>query len=165
MIDWYEIENERSDAYSICAKYGYFGVSLFSTLSNVCDLIMTANKFHKYILEYYYKIYSKPDKEKSKKLIEFVENLPDLKVMREIFYKMMVTEKEYVTIKIVLDIYEHYFTNHESFQNKKFLKEYIPTAILFYEMLTDENMINIYDDLEKSPKEITDIISKFSIFN
>ena len=163
MIDWYEIENERTDAYSICSKYGYFGVSLFSTLSNVSDLVMTANKFHKYILEYYYKLYSKLEKEHSKKLNTFIESLPDLNIMRDIIYKMMVTEKEYVTIKIVLDIYEHYFTNYESFHNKKFLKEFLPTANLFYTILNDEDVHNIFDAIQRLPKEILEIMSKSNI--
>lgn len=103
------------------------------------------------------------EKENSKKLNTFIESLPDLTIMRDIIYKLMITEKEYVTIKIVLDIYEHYYTNYESFTNKKLLKEFLPTANLFYSILSDEDVKNIFDSIQKLPKEMSEIMSKFDI--
>jgi hypothetical protein len=159
LIDWFEIENEKSCAYSIYDKYGYFGVSLFSSFSKIPDLKLNVNKFHKNLLEYYQKISVKSCKERNSKLNEFINSLPDLILMKGIFENLIITKKEIVTVKIVLDIYEHYFTNFESFSNKRFLKEYIPAACLFYSTLSDEDVLDIYDTIN-STKEIWEIISK-----
>lgn len=160
LIDWCEIENEKSYAYTFYDKYGYFGVSLFSSLSKIAELNMNANKFHKNILEYYCKISAKPYKERSSKLNEFMVNLPELTLMKGIFANQIITKKEISTVKIVLDIYEHYFTNFESFSNKKFFKEYLPTTCLFYSMLSDEDVMNIYNVIN-STSGLSEIMSNF----
>jgi hypothetical protein len=160
-IDWQEIENEKSDAYSIYDKYGYFGVSVFSTLSNVPNLKLTKLKFVKNIVDYYYKLFSKfqtnNDGTVVIKLAEFIDNLPDLYKMRQMFYQGLISRKEITTMKVILDLYEHYYMNFDA--SCKLLNDYLPTAVLFYSTLSDEDLAFIQEKLSQM-KEVYEVISK-----
>ncbi len=61
-----------------------------------------------------------------------------------------------VPIKVILDIYEHYYIKYDyptyevSFRLKikNLCNSYIPTAILFYTSLSDESIKLIYEKLK-----------------
>lgn len=112
-IDWGEVENDKSSAYNIYNKYGYFGVAVFSSLSNVNKLKISVRRYISNIVEYYYECYHKNSPESLTSLREFIENLPQLDLFRQVIYKRLVSKNELVLMKIVLDIYESYYYKYD----------------------------------------------------
>jgi hypothetical protein len=142
-------------------------VSLFTTLSKISKLKLTTSKFYKNIVEYYLNIY---EKEKSgeknnqaqqaltqninsiskNNLVQFenfIKGLPGLSIIRKILNENLLLEKEIIIMKIILDIYEHYFTRYDYPLYQKLLDEYIPTAMEFYSILLEDEIFLIYDKL------------------
>ena len=161
-IDWGEVENEKSDAYQICEKFGYFGVSIFSSLLKLPKLKLSSQKFLKTIVEYYSKLFEKYEKknETLKQIEEFISNLPKLNQIKQVIYQRILTKKEITGMKIILDLYEHFYDNfdHPCYENLK--SEFIPTALLFYSSLSDEDITYIYEKINDSMKETSNILSK-----
>lgn len=172
-IDWGEIENEKSHAYQIWDKFGYFGVSVFSSLSNLSSLILSPKTFPSKIVDYYWQLFDKytqsgiNNNKKSGEVIsqieEFISNLPKLELIREVIYQRLITRKELTCLKIVLDIYQNYYNNFDHPLYNNLTYEFIPTALLFYSTLPDEDTIYIYEKLtQASMKETYKLLSKIT---
>ena len=164
-IDWQEIENEKSEAYQICDRFGYFGVSLFSTLSKVKILHLTSKKFLKSIVEFYSKLLENYELahsyESLNNISSFIANLPNLKLLKKVLCQKMITKKELICLKLILDLYEHYFTKFDRPFYIKLQDEFIPTAFLFYSSLSEEDILYIHEKLNAPAlAEILDVLSK-----
>ena len=175
-IDWAEIENEKSSAYAIWDKYGYFGVAIFTTLSKIPKLKLSASKFYKNIIDYYISIFKielnlekngeiqlRNSMNKLELIENFIKSLPDLSLIRKIIHEKMLMEKEIITIKIILDIYGNYFTRYDYPLYQNLLEEYIPTALQFYSSLSEEEIATIYDNLVQT-NQASELKSKIHIY-
>lgn len=60
---------------------------------------------------------------------------------------MIASKKDLVPIKVVLDIYEHYYKNYDGPLYTRLLKEYIPVAKRFYTRLTLAEIAYIMENL------------------
>ena len=60
-------------------------------------------------MEFYVKNYDANNLKEFNNRTEFIENLPSLNSMYQII-EIKLLKKEYVAFKIVLDIYEHFYT-------------------------------------------------------
>jgi hypothetical protein len=84
--------------------------------------------------------------------------------LRQVIYQRLLSKKELICVKVVLDIYEHYYIKFDGPLYKNLLSEYIPTALLFYSTLPDEDLLYIYEKLSKDMTKINDILSNNFIF-
>ena len=126
-------------------KYGYIGIALYHCLSELKILKITPDKFHKNIIEFYSKNIEKNTNDTIITAKNFVECLPDLKLIREIIQTNNITKKELITFKMILDIYEHFYKKFDGPLYSKLLVEYIPTASNFYSNLSEDNIKYLYD--------------------
>ncbi len=69
----------------------------------------------------------------------------------------MISRKELVILKIILDLYAHYLIKFDLPDYKILLQEYIPTASLFYSNLSYEDSKHIFTTIN-SNKEISEIL-------
>ena len=104
--------------------------------------------------------------ESFKKIESLINNLPALDKIKNILFRRLISNKELIPIKLVLDLYEHYYKNFDApLYNvfiiiiKTLLNEYIPLASMFYTNLSDEDLTSIYEKIV-SEKEIYEILSK-----
>jgi hypothetical protein len=125
---------------------------------------MTIEKFNKNILDFYYKNTEKNSPESLHQIEQFITLLPPLSKIREILLMELTLKKELVTIKVVLDIYEHYYKRYDCPLYEAFLSEFIPTALLFYAGLSDEDIRYVYNTVIDI-KDVSDLLCKLSSFN
>jgi hypothetical protein len=116
-------------------------------LSELKILKITPDKFHKNIIEFYCKNVEKNTNDTIITAKNFVEFLPDLKLIREIIKANNITKKELFTFKIILDIYEHFYKKFDGPLYDNLLFEYLPTATFFYSNLSEDNVKYLYDCL------------------
>lgn len=84
--------------------------------------------------------------------------MPSLQKLNFIIKQDLVTsKKDLVPIKLILDIYEHYYKTNDGPLYVKLIKEYIPIATKFYSKLSQTDISFIIDSLAS---EITLILSK-----
>lgn len=104
-IDWKEVENDESHAYDIFDKYGYLGVTLFSTLNKQdIGLDLTPKKFITQLVEYFAKNIND-----HKRIKFFMERIPSLKSLADIESMDLLSFKDIWIFKLLLDLYEIYF--------------------------------------------------------
>lgn len=164
-IDWKEVENYNKNYYDIYDTYGYFGIATFSLLSKVKGLALKFNDYIYSVLTYYYISYIKKDYSTIK---EIYDNLPPLNKILFILRKGMVSKKEVVIMKIVLDLYEKIiFDNKTDFLfNKKedVMKTYIQCANIFYiQLLKEEDEMFIYEIISSEMKRTYEILQRMRI--
>ncbi len=157
-IDWQEVENEESDTYEIFENYSYFGVSLYLGLQNIKTLVIK-HDFLKSVIDYYYKNITSNTYEGYIKVYEFISNLPDLEGINKIVMERLVNKKDLLSIKVILDIYEHYYDHFDYPLYNNLLDKYIPVASNFYSFLSDEELKLVEDKLN-ARKEACDLIKK-----
>jgi hypothetical protein len=95
-----------------------------------------------------------------------VEKLPKLSKIREIISGNMVyrkvnflSSKELFLIKLVLDFYEAYLRTFDCPLFNNLINELIPTALLFYSVLSDEEVELIYETFQTC-RDIFKMMSK-----
>jgi hypothetical protein len=146
LIDWKEVENDESEAYEIFEKFGYFGVSCFTTLSKH-NHIKFSDKIFKNILEFYIKNFESNSPESLKNIENFIHDLPSLEQIQRIIFLRLISNKELIPIKLVLDLFEHYFIHFDNPLYRCLIKQYIPIATSFYQSLSDEDLSYMYEKL------------------
>jgi len=156
-IDWKDIENDESEAYEICDKYGLFGVSLFYRLTNNLKLKLKLENFVKEMIDSYIKHLDKGNIDNIKALENYINNLPKLEEIRVIIIKRLISHKELISIKIILDIYENFLKQYDYPLYDIYLNEFIPTALLFYSNLTEEDTKIIFDKI-KNEKDVYELL-------
>lgn len=164
-IDWQEIENEKSEAFSILERYGNLGVSVFCELSKNNNVKFWKKNFENQIISYFYKILKEYSSNKSMenydKILLFIASLPNLFEIKKIIEEGMFTTKELLLFKIILDIYQYFLLKFDYPFYSKLLQEYIPTAFVFYNSLNNENIKLIYDKKDNLNIEDDKIIGLF----
>ena len=137
-------------------KYGHVGVSLYHTLSKIKTLRLVEEKFLKIILDFYIRNYNKNTSDSLYSLKQMIENMPTLDSLYKLLSSEQIEKKELIVIKLILDIYEHYFKkfDHPLFCN--LINEYVPTASLFYSLLTDNDISLLNNYIKK--KDMSEIL-------
>jgi hypothetical protein len=127
----------------ILEKWGYIAVSIYNSMAKIKNLKLTNDKYLKNLIEYYIKHISKNNFDGLNGVRLFLECLPSLKNLYKIIYFGWISKREYIIVKIILDIYEHYYKNYDFPIYTKLVSEYIPTAMLFYTNLNDNELKEI----------------------
>ena len=142
-IDWSEIENGASENYEIFCNYGYFGAFLTTSLSSVINLKLRNSSFLYSIVIYFMSLMTT---NKSIEITSFIQKLPKLSSINNIIENHFYSKKDLLPIKVVLDIYERYYTFYDEISIH--LKEdYLPVCKLFYSCLNEEDIKNIYESI------------------
>ena len=142
-IDWSEIENGASENYEIFCNYGYFGAFLTTSLSSVINLKLRNSSFLYSIVIYFMSLMTT---NKSIEITSFIQKLPKLSSIKYIIENHFYSKKDLLPIKVVLDIYERYYTFYDEISIH--LKEdYLPVCKLFYSCLNEEDIKNIYESI------------------
>ena len=79
----------------------------------------------------------------------FINSLPDISKMKEIISKQYFSSKDLLPMKLVLDIYMHYFNLNDLPLLNKLSKEIIPLQIMFYNSLSEVQINLIYNIINK----------------
>ena len=78
---------------------------------------------------------------------------PKIKIIGDLIQSELIMRKEFVIVKIMLDIIIHYYSNYDLYNmNEFFDKELIPTALMFYSMLTDQDVKFVYEKINRTLK-------------
>ena len=79
-------------------------------------------------------------------ITSFIQKLPKLSSIKYIIENHFYSKKDLLPIKVVLDIYERYYTFYDEISIH--LKEdYLPVCKLFYSCLNEEDIKNIYESI------------------
>ena len=164
-IDWKEVESCENNYYEIYDVYGCFGIATFTLLGNVNHLTLKYNDYIYSVLNFFFNSFTNQDYNNIKSLYE---HLPKLKKVKFILSKGMISRKEIVIMKIVLDLYEKYIfelNNDLIFSdNEDKMKEYIDTAKIFYtQTLNEEDIKFIHEIITHEMKRTYDILKKMKV--
>lgn len=110
---------------------------------------LTDDKLLKNILDFYIKNYNRDTSESLYALRIMFENMPSLDSMYRLVSSRLFEKKELIVIKIILDIYEHYFKKYDYPLYHNLINEFIPTACLFYTILTDSDISHLNNIIKK----------------
>ncbi len=159
-IDWAEIENYEDNYYNIFVNYGYFGIALLTSLVKVENLTINYDDFFYSILSFYNDCIKK---KKIDDLNNFYNHLPKLEKIKEIVFAKKIHKKEFIPLKIILDIYENYLLqdNFNFINNKDIIIQFLKISEFFYKRITSDvdilDMYNKLKDMEKTSKIIMEM--------
>jgi hypothetical protein len=140
-------------------KYGYIGVALFNSLSTIKNLKIQVDKFLKCIVDFYYRNFEKNTGDSIFIIKKIIKALPKLPVLYSILNMKLISRKEMLPFKVIIDIYAHYLTKYDLPEFKVFQNEYIPVAMLFYSNLTYDDIKYLYNSLNSNEnRELYDIL-------
>lgn len=107
-INWEQVENDKLSYYSILNKFGYFGVSLYTSLIDY-DKKLTIENFITNVVEIIYRIFKK---NKKKEIENFIKILPSLNNIKFLINQKMILFKELPAFIIIFKVYELYLTKY-----------------------------------------------------
>ena len=142
-INWKKIEANEQGYYKVFARYGYFGVAIYSAFKEIYPNLNVDNMLFSlasFVSEY---IFSKEIKSESvqKAIKNFFEKIPDLEKISELLKNKMLLLKELSVIFLVLKIYEIYFLKNQKYDELKLTLKYI---YLIGNYVTEEEFKDIY---------------------
>lgn len=155
-IDWNEIENGNKDSFEIFTNYGYFGSALKTSLSSFNGLKITSSNLLVSVFAYFSSLilYNKTDQ-----IMNFMRALPKLKNIKYIIDNSLFSKRDLLPIKIVLDIYEKYFSLYDAPLSNHMKNNYLPVCKLFYFSLGNEDIKYLFEQIVNN-KKLYQIISK-----
>lgn len=160
-IDWNDIENGNKDSFEIFTYYGYFGSALKTSLSSFNGIKITSSNLLVSILAYFSSIILN---NKADQVMNFMKALPKLKSIKYIIENKLFSKRDLTSIKIVLDIYEKYFSIYDGPLSNNMKNDYLPVCKLFYFSLSNEDIKYLFEQIVNN-KKLYQIISKFFYLN
>ena len=156
-IDWAEIENYEENYYNIFINYGYFGMAILTSLIKVENLTINYDDFFYSILTFYQ---NSVKKKKIDDLNNFFKYLPKLEEIKKIVFSKKIHKKEFIPLKITLDIYENYLLQDSySFINNKDIILFLEISEYFYKKITrDEDTFEMFNSLINEMEKTSNII-------
>ena len=156
-IDWAEIENYEENNYNIFVKYGYFGMAILTSLIKVDNLTINYDDFFYSILSFYNDCIKK---KKIDDLNNFYNHLPKLEKIKEIIFAKKIHKKEFIPVKIILDIYENYLLQDNfNFIINQDIILFLEISEFFYKRITsDEDTLDMYNTLTKDMEKTSNIM-------
>ena len=156
-IDWAQIENYEENYYNIFVNYGYFGIALLTSLIKVENLTINYDDFFYSILTFYQ---NSVKKKKIDDLNNFFKYLPKLEEIKKNVFSKKIHKKEFIPLKITLDIYENYLLQDSySFINNKDIILFLEISEYFYKKITrDEDTFEMFNSLINEMEKTSNII-------
>ena len=159
-IDWAEIENYEENYYNIFINYGYFGISILSSLVKIDNLNVNFDNFLFSVISFYF---NSVKNNKFDDLNNFFNHLPKLEQIKKIIFSKKIHKKELLPIKIILDIYENYLLQDPlGFRNNQDIILFLQISEFFYKKITNEidtyEMFNtLINEMEKTSNIILEM--------
>ena len=159
-IDWAEIENYEENYYNIFINYGYFGISILSSLVKIDNLNVNFDNFLFSVINFYF---NSVKNNKFDDLNNFFNHLPKLEQIKKIIFSKKIHKKELLPIKIILDIYENYLLQDPlGFRNNQDIILFLQISEFFYKKITSEidtyEMFNtLINEMEKTSNIILEM--------
>ena len=159
-IDWAEIENYEENYYNIFINYGYFGISILSSLVKIDNLNVNFDNFLFSVINFYF---NSVKNNKFDDLNNFFNHLPKLEKIKEIIFAKKIHKKEFIPVKIILDIYENYLLQDPlGFRNNQDIILFLQISEFFYKKITSEidtyEMFNtLINEMEKTSNIILEM--------
>ena len=159
-IDWAEIENYEENYYNIFINYGYFGISILSSLVKIDNLNLNFDNFLFSVISFYF---NSVKNNKFDDLNNFFNHLPKLEQIKKIIFSKKIHKKELLPIKIILDIYENYLLQDPlGFRNNQDIILFLQISEFFYKKITSEidtyEMFNtLINEMEKTSNIILEM--------
>ena len=159
-IDWAEIENYEENYYNIFINYGYFGISILSSLVKIDNLNVNFDNFLFSVISFYF---NSVKNNKFDDLNNFFNHLPKLEQIKKIIFSKKIHKKELLPIKIILDIYENYLLQDPlGFRNNQDIILFLQISEFFYKKITSEidtyEMFNtLINEMEKTSNIILEM--------
>ena len=159
-IDWAEIENYEENYYNIFINYGYFGISILSSLVKIDNLNLNFDNFLFSFISFYF---NSVKNNKFDDLNNFFNHLPKLEQIKKIIFSKKIHKKELLPVKIILDIYENYLLQDPlGFRNNQDIILFLQISEFFYKKITSEidtyEMFNtLINEMEKTSNIILEM--------
>ncbi len=159
-IDWAEIENYEENYYNIFINYGYFGISILSSLVKIDNLNVNFDNFLFSVISFYF---NSVKNNKFDDLNNFFNHLPKLEQIKKIIFSKKIHKKELLPVKIILDIYENYLLQDPlGFRNNQDIILFLQISEFFYKKITSEidtyEMFNtLINEMEKKSNIILEM--------
>ena len=159
-IDWAEIENYEENYYNIFINYGYFGISILSSLVKIDNLNVNFDNFLFSVINFYF---NSVKNNKFDDLNNFFNHLPKLEQIKKIIFSKKIHKKELLPVKIILDIYENYLLQDPlGFRNNQDIILFLQISEFFYKKITSEidtyEMFNtLINEMEKTSNIILEM--------
>jgi hypothetical protein len=144
-IDWPLVEDLKSDAFPVFQNYGYLGISLFTCISNNKSIFQSSDKFMACTVDYYLVQFNKSYLQAE----NFIKSLPNLNSLSILLEKGLLSQKEKICFKVILDIYFHFYNNY-CLGSPPSLDSPLPLIIRFYKSLNYEDANHIFDQIKSS---------------
>jgi hypothetical protein len=123
------------------------------------NLKINAAKFLYSIVDFYYNNFERGTSDSLFIIKKMIMALPKLPVLFKILKMKLFSKKEILTIKVILDIYEHYFKTYDLPGYNIYQQEYIPVAYFFYSNLSKEDINQLSNSFKSNKnKELQDIL-------
>jgi hypothetical protein len=122
-------------------SFGFIGVYILEHIQNdIKDLKINPEKLLENILKFYFDNFNDSNIKNNDKLIK---TFPNLYSVNKLIYSNLITKKEFILVKILLDIYYHFYNNTKSNISNTNILEVIDTMLLLYKIIDDENFKTI----------------------
>lgn len=135
-INWYNIENDKKNYFSVLEKYGYIGVAIYTSIDSEVNIRMNNEKLLSSLLDSFSLFMDNAFLDNQ--LLSFINCLPSIKVIKSIITNKNFQRKEIAVFIILLLIYEKYYNKFEQPLYTSFIKEVISSQIALYNNVTDE---------------------------
>ena len=143
-INWKKVEANEQGYYRVFARFGYFGVAIYSAFKEMYPNLNVNNilfSLASVVSEY---LFSKEVESEAiqKNIKNFFEKVPDLQKISELLKKKILLSKEIPIIFLVLKIYEIYFLKNQKYDE---LKKVLHYMYLIGNYLTEEEFKDMYN--------------------
>ena len=144
-INWKKVEANAEGYYKVLARFGYFGVAVYSAFKEKTPNLNVDNMLYslaQVVSEYFF---SKDVNSESiqKAIKNYFENIPDLEKILELLKKKILLLKEVPVINLVLKIYEVYFLKNQKYDE---LKKVLQCMFLIGNYVTEEEFKEMYNN-------------------
>ena len=142
-INWKKVETNEEGYYRVFARFGYFGVSIYSIFKEITPNLNADNILYSLALVVSEYFFSKEIKSESiqKAIKSYFEKIPDLEKILELLKKKILLLKEVPIIFLILKIYEVYFLRNQKYEE---LKKVLQCMFLIESYITEEEFKEIY---------------------
>lgn len=146
----------------ILENHGYIAVYVYNKLLNhSTNFKCSIESFIQGFVDIYALSYKKTDESIQSEQAKIIKTiLPCIKVLHELIVNDMILKKEIVFIKVLLDIYEHYYMKYDRYDAETILNYLFPACLAFYSKLDDKDIETVNNKI-KAIKILNPYFRKF----
>lgn len=146
----------------ILEAYGYMAVYVYNQLYSFYDNITwEPDSFLKKIIELYFTAcYKNNAKLTQYKILNVF--FPNIKIIHHLICSDTFAKKEIFFIKLLLDIYNHYYYHYDRYNTDMIINHFLPACLGFFSKLKQED-VNLINSKSDELKFVNKILSKSEI--